>query len=82
MEQSQDRQTNLIRRLYIGPDYFQSMKYTVGSRCIKNTAVIEDINETSSGEFEILVKNDDGEIFLWKTVKDMPVCIEYNIDLF
>lgn len=82
MEQSQERQTSVIRRIYLGPDYLKSMKYTVGSPCLKGTATIYEISQTEVSVFEVHVKNEDNEVILWKTISNMPVCLEYNIDLF
>lgn len=80
MEQLRERQTNIIRRLCVGPDYFKSMKYTAGSSCLRDRFVINEILEIDPDTFEIHIENDDKEVFLWKTIRNMPVCVEFNID--
>ena len=82
MEQSQDRQINIIRRICVGPDLLKSMKYTVGASALRGTCTIVEIDRIRPDVFEIFVKNDDNEVISWKTIEHMPVVIENNIDLF
>lgn len=82
MEQSQERQTNIIRRICVGPDYLKSMKYTVGASQLRGTCTIAEINRTGPDVFEILIRNSDSEVISWKTIEGMPVVVENNLDLF
>jgi hypothetical protein len=56
------------------------MKYTVGSACLRNEFIITEIVEMDNNDFEIHIENSEKEVFLWKTIRNMPVCAESNID--
>ena len=56
------------------------MKYTFGSPCLRNEFTIIEIVEINNNDFEIHIENGEKEVFLWKTIRNMPVCVEYNID--
>tara|TARA_R110000803_G_scaffold21264_4_gene53734 strand:- start:778 stop:954 length:177 start_codon:yes stop_codon:yes gene_type:complete len=56
------------------------MKYTSGSPCLRNEFTIIEIVEINNNDFEIHIENGEKEVFLWKTIRNMPVCVEYNID--
>lgn len=71
-----------IRKISIGPDYFNAMHVTVGKPILKGSATIHSI-QSNSEETEFLVwirSNEDSTVKHWKTYKNMPVAIEYNLD--
>ena len=72
--------SRLIRKISVGPDYKDSMKYSVGTEVRRRTLRIVEIRDLSNSEFDIYVENEQNECFIWKRVSGMPVMVEYNVD--
>lgn len=70
----------MIRKISIGADYKDAMHYTVGQSF--NRITIEAIRQINSQHYEIWVKNDENEAFLWKEVVGMPCVVERDIHGF
>jgi hypothetical protein len=68
-----------IRKLSIGSDYKNAMHYIVGQDVLGGSYVIEQIVEYEDG-WGVLIKS-DGIILEWKKFVNVPVTIEYNINL-
>jgi hypothetical protein len=68
-----------IRKISIGSDYKNAMHYIVGQEVLGGSYVIEEIVEYDNG-YGIYIKS-DGVILEWKRFKNLPVVIEYNINL-
>jgi len=68
-----------IRKLSIGSDYKNAMHYIVGQDVLGGNYVIEQIVEYEDG-WGVLIKS-DGIILEWKKFVNVPVTIEYNINL-
>lgn len=68
-----------IRKISIGSDYKNAMHYIVGQVVLGGSHVIEEIVEYDEG-YGIYIKS-DGVILEWKRFKNLPVVIEYNINL-
>jgi hypothetical protein len=68
-----------IRKLSIGSDYKNAMHYIVGQDVLGGNYVIEQIVEYEDG-WGVLIKA-DGIILEWKKFVNVPVTIEYNINL-
>jgi hypothetical protein len=68
-----------IRKLSIGSDYKNAMHYIVGQDVLGGSYVIEQIVEYEDG-WGVLIKA-DGIILEWKKFVNVPVTIEYNINL-
>jgi len=68
-----------IRKISIGPDYKDSMSYSLNQSCIRGDHEISRIKQTGPEEYEIEVQKAD-IIQTWKKVQNMPVVIEYKID--
>lgn len=70
----------MIRKITIGPDYLNSMKYVLGQIVLNNSNIIDLIKETTDA-YEIWIKNSQNEIIKWKQFnKTMPISVEYNIN--
>ena len=68
-----------IRKISIGSDYKNAMHYIVGQEVLGGSYVIEEIVEYDNG-YGIYIKS-NGVILEWKRFKNLPVVIEYNINL-
>lgn len=71
---------NPIRKIAVGPDYKDSMKYAVGVKVLRHTLEIVEIRNIGNSEYDIYVENDIDETFVWKRISGMPVVLEFNID--
>lgn len=70
---------NIIRKISVGPDYKNSMHYSVGQEVLDRSYSIYDITKDNDGHKVWIIKL--GEIVLWKTFsQNMPVSVEYKID--
>lgn len=71
-----------IRKISIGPDYKQSMNYSVGQKIVGGSQTIHRIKMNEETHFiELFVINDKKEICLYKAFSPtMPVSIEFLID--
>lgn len=72
-----------IRKISIGPDYKSSaMHYIVGQEVLNGNYTIHLIRyESSTNSIKVWIEKED-EVFLWKEfTSQMPVSIEYNINL-
>jgi hypothetical protein len=72
--------TNLIRKISYGPDYKDSMKHQIGSMVLRGTLEVVDIRDIGNETYEVYVRNDKNESFMWKKISGMPVVIEFNVD--
>lgn len=74
--------TSVIRKVSIGPDYKDAMHFQTGQTVIMGKATIENIiRDPHSLEISVYILSKD-EYHLWKSFsKDIPVVIEYDIDL-
>ena len=72
---------SLIRKISIGPNYKEAMHYIVGATCLRETHVISDIKNTSSGVYEIWIGNDNSELQLWKKLEGMPLSVEFHVEV-
>lgn len=70
----------MIRKLSFGTDYKDAMHYTTGQSFGRVT--IDTIRKINPNHYEIFIKDDEGMVFLWKEVIDMPVVVEYDIKAF
>lgn len=68
-----------IRKISIGGDYKNAMHYIVGQEVLGGNYVIEEIVQYEDG-YGVLIKS-DGVILEWKRFKNLPVVLEYNINL-
>lgn len=68
-----------IRKLSIGSDYKNAMHYIVGQEVLGGNYVIDQIVEHKDG-WGVLIKA-DGIILEWKKFVNVPVTLEFNINL-
>lgn len=77
-----------IRKISVGKDYpDRAMHYQVGTTVrlqgepYKVDSIIPNQNLRGIGKdaYDIFIKNDNGKV-LWKTIVDVPVVVENNID--
>lgn len=77
-----------IRKISVGKDYPDGvLHYQVGKNInlvgnsyqITDILINQDLLEKSTVGYDIYIANDDGKV-LWKTIIDVPVVIEYNIN--
>lgn len=70
----------VIRKISVGPDYKNSMHYTVGQLVLGNNYTIHLIKTDDLGNVLIYIENKD-EVVLWKTINaNMPYILEANIE--
>ena len=69
-----------IRKISAGSDYKDAMHYIVGQRVMRGEYIINEIVEYENA-YGIIVKNDEGVCMEWKRFKNVPVYLEYNMDL-
>ena len=70
---------NYIRKISVGSDYKNAMHYIINQDVLGGSYVISDIAKEDAG-FSVWVMKDN-ESVKWKEFKDIPVVIEYNINL-
>jgi hypothetical protein len=70
---------NYIRKISVGANYKDAMHYIVGQSVLGGLHKINDIAQEEQG-YSVWVQK-DGESVKWKEFKDIPVVIEYNINL-
>ena len=70
---------NYIRKISVGADYKNAMHYIVNQEVLGGSYTISDIAQEQEG-FSVWIKKDQ-EITKWKDFKNIPVTIEYNIDI-
>lgn len=70
---------NYIRKISVGADYKNAMHYIIDQKVLGGSHVISDIAQEKNG-YSVWVKRDN-EVVKWKEFKNIPVIIEYNINL-
>ena len=70
---------NYIRKISVGADYKNAMHYIVDQGVLGGSYTISDIAQEQEG-FSVWVKKND-ESVKWKEFKDIPIVVEYNINL-
>ena len=70
---------NYIRKISVGANYKDSMHYIVGQSVLGGSYKINDIAQEENG-YSVWVQK-DGESVKWKEFKDIPIVVEYNINL-
>lgn len=73
---------NLIRKIVVGPNPKDAMAYYVGMRAGKGkvSAIIEDeraMFKHSIRRYNVFIEDEDSS-YIWKTVENQPVLIEYD----
>lgn len=68
-----------IRKISVGADYKNAMHYIVGQEVLGGSYIINDISQEKNG-YSIWVKK-DGEVIKWKEVSNIPLIIEYNLNV-
>lgn len=73
----------IIRKISIGNDLLNAMHFQVGKEALGKTAIINSIERTDSGGFDIWIEQKEEErtdIIKWKTIgATVPVTVEYDI---
>jgi hypothetical protein len=70
----------MIRKISVGIDLLNAMHFIVGQSVLKDSHKIVEIRRSDDG-YHIRIKNEDGEIVLWKTINNfVPVTIEYDLN--
>jgi len=79
---------NDIRKISVGKDYpNSSIHFQVGKKIrlqykeytVHEISINEDLLKEGSYAYDIYLRDEDAVVF-WKTIKDMPVVIENNIN--
>ena len=70
---------NYIRKISVGADYKNAMHYIVNQEALGGSYTISDIAQEQEG-FSVWVKKNE-ESVKWKEFKDIPIVVEYNINL-
>lgn len=71
----------IIRKVSIGPDYKDAMRYVHGQPVLDKTWQISNIIKTED-DVDIYIINDKGEEVLWKSLtKSLPMVVEYHIEI-
>ena len=61
-------------------DYKDAMHYTVGQ--IMRGQAIHAIKQIDSNHYEMYITDEDNVTYLWKSIINMPVVVEYDIKAF
>jgi hypothetical protein len=69
-----------IRKISIGGNYKDAMHYLVGNSVMDGSYSIYEITQDKDGTYSVWIKKDQ-EVTKWKDFKNIPVTIEYNIDI-
>ncbi len=70
---------NYIRKISVGADYKNAMHYIINQEVLGGSYIISDIAQEKNG-YSVWVKRDN-EVVKWKEFKNIPVVIEYNVNL-
>lgn len=70
---------NYIRKISVGANYKDAMHYIINQEVLGGSYIICDIAQEQDG-YSVWVKKDN-ESVKWKEFKDIPIVIEYNINL-
>lgn len=70
---------NYIRKISVGANYKDAMHYIINQEVLGGSYIISDIAQEKES-YSVWVKKGD-EIIKWKEFKNIPVIIEYNINL-
>jgi hypothetical protein len=70
---------NYIRKISVGVNYKDAMHYIVDQNVLSGNYIISDIAQEGDG-YSVWVKKDN-ESVKWKEFKNIPVVIEYNINI-
>lgn len=73
---------NIIRKIVVGPNPKDAMAYYVGMKAGKGqvSAIIEDeraMYKHNIRRYNVFIEDDDSS-YIWKTVENQPVLIEYD----
>lgn len=69
----------IIRKISVGPDFKNSMNYSVGQRVISDDFSVSEILKDDTG-ITIWVQNKNSEKMAWKHINmNMPVVIENDL---
>lgn len=71
---------NYIRKISIGANYKDAMHYIVGNSVMDGKYTIYDISQDESGMYSVWIKK-DSEVTKWKDFQNIPITIEYNLDI-
>lgn len=69
-----------IRKISIGGNYKDAMHYVVGNSVMDGSYTIYEISQDQEGGYSVWIKKSQ-EVTKWKDFKNIPVTIEYNIDI-
>jgi hypothetical protein len=71
----------VIRKISVGPDYKNSMHYTVGQRVLNDNYSIHLIKSDDLGNVSIFIESNSNEVVLWKMINcNTPYQLEANIE--
>ena len=70
---------NYIRKISVGADYKNAMHYIINQEVLGGSYIISDIAQEKNG-YSVWFKRDN-EVVKWKEFKNIPVVIEYNVNL-
>jgi hypothetical protein len=70
---------NLIRKISIGANYKDAMHYILNQSVLGGSYTISDIAQDGDG-YSVWVKKNN-ESVKWKEFKNIPIVIEYNINI-
>lgn len=70
---------NYIRKISVGANYKDAMHYIINQNVLGGNYIISDIAQDGDG-YSVWVKKGN-ESVKWKEFRDIPVVIEYNINI-
>lgn len=70
----------LVQKISVGVNPKDSLTYTVGKQAYKDGYSISRIEEVEKGvEYNVFLISEIGEV-MWKTFKNVPVLVHYDIE--
>ena len=75
----------MIRKIIIGVDHLKAMAYYVGQKAgeSKVDAIVLDeayLHKFKEKRYLVYIKQPEDGVMLWKSVENVPVLIEYDLD--
>tara|TARA_B100000925_G_C21877547_1_gene416964 strand:+ start:313 stop:540 length:228 start_codon:yes stop_codon:yes gene_type:complete len=72
-----------IRKISIGANYKDAMHYVVGNDALGGKYKIYEISQSTLVDttYSVWIINKDKEVVKWKEFKNIPITIEFNIDI-
>lgn len=73
------KENKIIRKIVVGPNPKDGLFYIKDNKAFGDTLIIREIIESEPNVFDIYVEKEGG-VILWKSFRDVPVSVDYDVD--